>query len=511
MSTPPAAPLAAAGRRLKDHLSGMWAFTGRYRILHLTWMAFFLTFVVWFNFAPLAPAVAASLGLTGGQLTTLALANVALTVPARILIGMALDRWGPRRVFAGILIYAAVPTLVFATATTFTTLLISRLAVSVIGAGFVVGIRIVAEWFPPREVGVAQGLYGGWGNFGAAAAAFTLPSLAALLGIGGQDGWRWAMALTGLLAAAYGVFYLRAVSDTPDGRDYARPRRQGALEVTHPAAVAGLVALNVPLLGILGVLSWRLERVGALGPTGLAVILAALAAGLVLQTRTILRVNRPALADSYPDHDRYPFRSVAILCLSYLVTFGSEIAVVSMLPAFFADTFGLSTVVAGAAASAYAFTNLASRPAGGILSDLTGSRPRTLRTLLLALGIGYAVMALIGPGWPVVAAMLATVACSFAVQAGEGATYAIVPLIKQRVTGQIAGLVGAYGTVGAVAYLTLLQVAGPTPFFLTIAASAVVVFLLGRWLPEPAHSFADDHPDILVLDDRQAAPTTASP
>lgn len=120
----------------------------RYRVLHLTWVAVFLTFVVWFNFAPLAPPAAASLGLTGDQLTTLALANVALTVPARALIGMALDGRGPRRVFAGILIYATVPTLVFATATTFTTLLVGRLASSEVGAGFVVGIHIMAEWSP---------------------------------------------------------------------------------------------------------------------------------------------------------------------------------------------------------------------------------------------------------------------------------------------------------------------------------------------------------------------------
>ena len=33
-------------------MSGILSFSGRYRILHLTWFAFFLSFVVWFNFAP---------------------------------------------------------------------------------------------------------------------------------------------------------------------------------------------------------------------------------------------------------------------------------------------------------------------------------------------------------------------------------------------------------------------------------------------------------------------------
>ena len=77
---------------------------------------------------------------------------------------MALDRWGPRRVYSAILLFAVVPNTVFAFATTFEALVFSRLALSVVGAGFVVGIRMVSEWFPPREVGTAEGFYGGWGT-----------------------------------------------------------------------------------------------------------------------------------------------------------------------------------------------------------------------------------------------------------------------------------------------------------------------------------------------------------
>ena len=33
----------------------------------------------------------------------------------------------------------------------------------IVGAGFVIGIRMVAEWFPPKEIGLAEGIYGGWG------------------------------------------------------------------------------------------------------------------------------------------------------------------------------------------------------------------------------------------------------------------------------------------------------------------------------------------------------------
>ena len=178
------------------------------------------------------------LGLTTTERNMIGLVNVALTVPARIFIGMALDRWGPRRVFAGILMFAIVPNTIFALAQTFEALLLSRLALSVVGAGFVVGIRMVSEWFPPREVGTAESVYGGWGNFGSAAAAFSLPVLAGVFG--GADGWRWSIFLTGVIAFAYGVYDLRAVTDTPEGVRYAKPRRQGALEVTPRGGVFGL-------------------------------------------------------------------------------------------------------------------------------------------------------------------------------------------------------------------------------------------------------------------------------
>jgi MFS transporter, NNP family, nitrate/nitrite transporter len=482
-----ASPSTATAPTAREHVGGLLRFTGRHRVLHLTWFAFFLSFVVWFAFAPIAGMIGADLGLSGDQLTVLALCNVALTVPARLLIGMALDRWGPRRVFAGILLYGAIPTVMTALATTFELLVAARLAASVVGAGFVVGIRMVSEWFPPREVGIAEGVYGGWGNFGSAAAAFTVPTMAGILG-----GWRAAVLAVGVVAAAYGLVYLRSVADTPDGRAFARPKRQGALEVTSRGAVLGLLALNVPLIAILMLVAWRLELIGFLTTTTMWAAIAVLGVLLVIQSHTIVVVNRPAWRNRYPAHDRYPLRSVAVLCLAYAVTFGSELAVVSMLPGFFAETFGLSPVLAGASAAAFAFMNLVARPTGGMLSDLLGSRRRTLLALLWSLGFGYALLAAVNSAWPLFAAVLAMMACSFFVQAGEGATYAIVPLVKRRVTGQISGIVGAYGNVGALLYLTLLLVAGPTVFFVTIGASAVLAALACRWLVEPEGSFAED-------------------
>ena len=474
------------GPKVRNLLS----FEGRYRTLHLTWFAFFLSFVVWFNFAPFAKAIGDQMGLTKAQLTTLALCNVALTVPARVLIGMLLDRLGPRRVYAGILMFSAIPCTVFAFADSFPLMVASRLALSVVGAGFVVGIRMVSEWFPPKELGTAEGIYGGWGNFGSAAAAALLPTVAGV--IGGPQGWRWAIASTGLVAAAYGLFYLNTVSDTPDGRPYAKSRRAGALEVTSKAAVFGLAGLTVPLTGVLGLIVWRIRIVEVISVEVMWLLLTTVAALLAFQLRLVFKVNSQALKSQYPANDRYQFRSVSILSLAYFCNFGSELAIVSMLPIFFAETWNLSPTVAGLTASGFAFMNLVARPAGGLMSDLLGSRRRTLQFLLLGLGVGYTGMALLGPSWPVPAAMAVTMLCSLFVQSSEGAVFAIVPMVKKRVSGQISGIVGASGNVGAIVFLTALLFVTPRTFFLIIGATSLLANLACRWLPEPESSFSGD-------------------
>ncbi|MGB3733935.1 MAG: NarK family nitrate/nitrite MFS transporter [Ilumatobacter sp.] len=504
-TAPPIKPsTTSAAASAAERVKGLRSFTGKYRILHLTWFAFFLSFVVWFNYAPFANTIAEQLGLTVGQKRTIGLCNVALTVPARIFIGMALDRWGPRRVYATILTFAVVPNTVFAISSSFEALVFSRLALSVVGAGFVVGIRMVSEWFPPSEVGTAEGVYGGWGNFGSAAAAFSLPILAGVFG--GDDGWRYSIGLTGVIAAAYGIFYLRSVSDTPEGVSYAKPRRQGALEVTNRSAVFGLAALTVPLTAILGVIAWRIWREDVINTPVFIAVLGGITALLIVQELAVFRVNKPALANEYAATDQYPFRSVAVLCFAYFATFGSELAVVSMLPTFFSDTWGLGPSAAGIAASGFAFMNLVARPTGGIMSDLLGSRRKTLSALIIGLLVGYVLLSTLGEAWPWALAIVACMFCSFFVQAGEGAVYAIVPLVKKRVSGQIAGMAGAFGNVGAVSFLTIGIFVSDRVFFLTIAGSAVVALAASYFLVEPVDSFATE---LLTDEHAEPAPSTS--
>lgn len=465
------------------------------RTLHLTWMAFFVSFIVWFNHAPLMAAIQESFGLSKQEVAALLILNVALTIPARIVVGMLVDKLGPRLMYSSLLVVSGLLCVAFAFAQDFAQLAWTRFLLGFVGAGFVVGIRMIGEWFPAKETGLAQGIYAGFGNFGSAAAGVTLPTLA--LWLGGADGWRWAIATTGALAILYGAVYYMSVSDTPKGSTYFKPKKMGAMEVTSRGDFFLYCLMQAPLVLALGVLAWKL------GPSNLNMLsveaswacYAALAAYYLQQLWDTWRINKSVFNARVPEIDRYRFRQVAVLDLAYLITFGSELAVVSLLPLFFKDTFGLSLTTAGLLGASFGATTFFARPAGGWLSDKFGRR-KILLVCLAGTAAGYLAMSQMTPELGIAYAIAATFLCSLFVNAGNGATYAMLPMIKRRLTGQIAGMVGAYGNVGGVLFLTLYSFVSVETFFLVAAATTVVGLITASvFLDEPKGQIAEYMPD----------------
>ncbi len=293
-----------------------------------------------------------------------------------------------------------------------------------------------------------------------------------------------------------GFVYYNTVSDTPKGSTYFRPKNIGGMEVTSKGDFAFLIVMKLPMYFALALLTWKLSPNGVqlISETFALAAYVGLVALFIIDCYKAYEVNREMFVKPVPEIQRYKFKQVAVLNILYFATFGSELAVVSMLPMFFADTFGLSAVVAGMVASAYAFMNLMSRPGGGLISDKFG-RKKTLLILTAGLAVGYFVMSLIDATWPVWVAMVAAMACSFFVQAGEGAVFAVVPLIKRRLTGQIAGMTGAYGNVGAVTYLTIYSMVDASTFFIVIACTAVLGFVTLLLMEEPSGHMAEVRED----------------
>ena len=167
--------------------------------------------------------------MTDAEVKAILILNVALTIPARVLIGVLVDKIGPRKSYSGLLLVSGLLCLLFASAQTYQQLAVMRFLLGFVGAGFVIGIRLISEWFPAKEVGIAEGIYGGWGNFGAAVASMSMPFIAMHV-VGGPDGWRAAVATTGVIAIVYSYFFYRGVRDTPEGSTYFRPMKSGGLD-----------------------------------------------------------------------------------------------------------------------------------------------------------------------------------------------------------------------------------------------------------------------------------------
>ena len=476
----------------------LFSFSGNIRILHLTWFAFFITFMVWFAHAPLMVMIRETFGLSDQEVKALLILNVAMTIPARIVVGMLVDRVGPRIMFSSILVLSGLFCIGFAMAQTYQQLATIRFLMGFVGAGFVVGIRMISEWFPARQTGVAQGIYGGWGNFGSAASAMLLPAVA--VAIGGDNGWRYAIALTGVLAMVYGVIYYFSVSNTPKGSTYFKPKKMGGMEVTSKFDFFLYLIVSMPMYGALAILAWKLSPAGLnwFDHTITYSIYGVLTALYLYQAFHIYQVNKDIFKKDVPDLFKYKFSQVAILNLAYLVTFGSELALVSMLPLFYKDTFEISTVLAGMLAAIYPVMNLIARPAGGIISDKYG-RKRTLLVLFTGIAVSFALLGQVDAGWALPLVVATTIVCGLFSKAGSGAVFAMVPLIQRRMTGQIAGMAGAYGNVGGVIFLTILSLVSSQAFFMFIAgAGAIVLFFIIIFLREPSGQMAEVMPDGTV-------------
>ena len=458
--------------------------------LHKTWMAFFITFYVWFNMAPLVTTIMKDTGLTLDQLKVLAICNVALTVPMRVFVGMICDRIGPRKTFSLVMWAMTLPCLWFAFAPNYTQMLISRLVLSAVGTGFVVGIAMTSLWFKPRDAGFSQGVEAGLGNWGSSLAAITMPILALTV----MDSWRWAVATSGVIMFLYGTYYWFAITDGPKGTARPVARKAQAIEVSTWADLVLAIIWTIPIWGVLSLLVKMVTKKGYITADVSLMLYAVIVTMVLYQIFNLIKVNVPILKKGVPEDDKYRFTQVGTLCASYVVTFGAELAVISMLPMFFQKTFALTPVMAGLFGSMFALMNFFSRALGGYVSDRTPTRKLAHMIYLAGVTGGFVLMGMITPEWPLAMAVVVTIICALFVTGGCGTTFALIPFVKRRITGNVAGYAGAYGNVGAVVYTSFYVSMTDSQFFLMIGATAAVVFVFCLFfLKEPVGAFAKEY------------------
>ena len=341
----------------------------------------------------------------------------------------------------------------------------------------------------------------------------------------GDDAWRYAMLMNGAVSFIYGFMYYFLVTDHPENNPVPKTKKAAPMMVSSYLDLAQYIVWSFPLMGAMGVLAWRIGGIKINGIplitqeilTIVYVILALVYIAHVIKT---LQINLPYLKAGVPEEEKYNWSSVAALNSTYFANFGSELAVVSMLPMFFESTFSkltsgdgnfiMTATLAGLIASSFAFVNLFARPLGGLLSDTMKNRKKTMLIYMIGIAFGFLGMAHIGEWGPVVNGVQTvvpmfegmswlivsigiTIIASIFVQGAEGATFAVIPMINKKMTGQIAGMAGAYGNVGAVIYLVIYSLVDAKTFFFIIAAGAFLSFFFcWMFLEEPKGSFEDE-------------------
>ena len=199
------------------------------RAFHLSWFAFFLSFVAWFGIAPLMAVVRDDLKLTKAQIGNTVIASVAITIFARLLTGWLCDRFGPRRTYSALLVFGALPVMGIGLSHSYHSFLFFRLAIGLIGASFVLTQYHTSIMFSRSVVGTANAVTAGWGNLGGGVTQWVMPLLfGAIVGLGADKflSWRLAMTVPGALMLVTGLAYYRFTEDTPDGRRF-EPRTGG--------------------------------------------------------------------------------------------------------------------------------------------------------------------------------------------------------------------------------------------------------------------------------------------
>ena len=133
-----------------------------------------------------------------------------------------------------------------------------------------------------------------------------------------------------------------------------------------------------------------------------------------------------------------------------------ELTINNIAALYFFDRFDLDLKTAGLIAGLFGLMNLFARTTGGMLGDRFGIRfglkGRVMFlgvVLLLIEGIALMVFSQMTTLFLAVGAMIVF---SLFVQMSEGATFSVVPFINRKALGSVAGIVGAGGNAGAVAF-----------------------------------------------------------
>jgi MFS family permease len=161
----------------------------------------------------IAPNLAAELNLSPIEIGVLSSIYFFVFAATQLPLGVALDRFGPRRCLLICIFLTALGCLAFAWAQSAGQLVASRALLGFATSSFLMApVALYARWFPPSRFSTFAGIHLGIGSLGALFATAPLAFATA------NFGWRSAFVAVGIVAAVIGVICWFVVSDDPPGQ-----------------------------------------------------------------------------------------------------------------------------------------------------------------------------------------------------------------------------------------------------------------------------------------------------
>lgn len=408
---------------------------------HTTWLMFFVCFFGWFGLAPLMPTIREELHLSKAQIGNLIIVSVSSTIIARLVIGRLCDTWGPRKTAIRLLLIGSLPVFLVGLAKDYTTFLLFRAAIGLIGASFVITQYHTSMMFAKNIKGTANAVAGGWGNLGGGITNMVMPLIfAAIVGFGFTKGeaWRYAMIVPGIMMLVAAYLYYRFTKDTPAGNYDEIEYTKATREKTDYRILA----------------DWRIW----------------------------------ALTFAYAMCFGMEITFDNVASLHFVDTFGLS----QSSAGFWAGVFGFMNIFARALGGILA-DKVGSR------HGMKG-KGLLLALMLLLEGIGIILFAQAGSFALAIISML-----SFALflKMANGATYAIVPFVNEKNVGLISGIVGAGGNLGGMLFGFLFKSKSITYVdaftYIGISVMAVsAVVLVTRFKKSEAVEFVLEEKEVAV-------------
>lgn len=229
---------------------GFWA-SGHSPTLIAAFLYFDLAFMVWVLLGPLAPDIAAALGLSPAQKGLMVAVPTLAGAGLRVVNGLLVDRLGPKRsgaISQLIVIFGLLAAWMLGV-TSFAGTLALGVILGFAGASFAIALPLASRWYPPEHQGKAMGL-AGMGNSGTVLAALFAPALAGLYG------WNAVLGLACLPLTIVFLVYMALAKDAPGApapkrlAEYLAPLRQADawwLMAFYAVTFGGFVGLAASL------------------------------------------------------------------------------------------------------------------------------------------------------------------------------------------------------------------------------------------------------------------------